>query len=371
MRHVHLLRLGRRRPSRGHQHRRLRAARRDVPAGYHRRPAAAHRRHLPRRPELGLVVRVGGHRERPPLLRRRQARRRGRRPALQGRSPEHQRRGPARPRRHGRRGRRPAHPRALHDLHLPAHELGVAADIANPHPATEDASPYYGDVYRLSASAEGEGWQAQLPNALAAAPFGGSVDVPVYVTRDLGSDMNGTISLTATSVSDPTKTSTATCATQVQAPTVAVETLDFLGSVPPPGRPRTDAIQRRDRRARASLAPPTGSTPARSARPGQECLRQPEEGATGTSSGSPVPTRCCRQRSVPRQPAVRPAPAGRLRDRGVGGRQRREAGDSRGGARPRRRRDRRRPLQGRHAHYKTAWDKEKGGRLTARTPSEA
>jgi M6 family metalloprotease-like protein len=118
---------------------------------------------------------------------------------------------------------------------FPLTNSGAAADIANPHPATEDASPYYGDVYRLSVSAEGEGWQAQLPNALAAAPFGGSVDVPVYVTRDLGSDVNGMISLTATSVSDPSKTSTATCALQVQAPTVAVEALDYLENVPSDG----------------------------------------------------------------------------------------------------------------------------------------
>jgi len=116
---------------------------------------------------------------------------------------------------------------------FPLTNTGVASAVGGVHP--EDASSYFGDVYRLSVSAEGEGWQAQLSNALASAPFGGTVDVPVYVTRTLGSDVNGTISLTATSVSDPSKTSTATCARQVQAPTVAVEALNFLQNVPSDG----------------------------------------------------------------------------------------------------------------------------------------
>ena len=114
---------------------------------------------------------------------------------------------------------------------FPVNNTGASADVGNPHP--EDAGAYLdNDVYRLSVSAEGSGWQAQLANALATAPFGGSVDVPVYVTRDLGSSTYGTISLTATSISDPTKTSTATCATSVQAATVVVETLDYLGGLP-------------------------------------------------------------------------------------------------------------------------------------------
>src|SRR5262245_35959654 len=123
---------------------------------------------------------------------------------------------------------------------FPVNNTGVSASVGGVHP--EDASAYLSDVYRLSVSAEGAGWQAQLANALATAPFGGSVDVPVYVTRDLGSDVNATISLTATSVSDPSKTSTATCAAAVQPATVAVETLDFLGHVPTSGAKTDKAI---------------------------------------------------------------------------------------------------------------------------------
>ncbi len=90
----------------------------------------------------------------------------------------------------------------------------------SPHP--EDASANYdADVYRLSTSVDGTGWQAQLSNALATAKFGQTVEVPVYVTRDAGSAGSATISLTATSVSDATKTSTGTCGVTVKAPSVA------------------------------------------------------------------------------------------------------------------------------------------------------
>ena len=135
---------------------------------------------------------------------------------------------------------------------FPLNNTGSPADVGSPHP--EDASAYLSDVYRLSVSAAGDGWQAQLSNALATAPFGGSVDVPVYVTRDLGSDVNATISLTATSVSDPSKTSTATCAASVEAPTAVVETLDFLGSVPSDGAATNKAIRNAITYLNASLA---------------------------------------------------------------------------------------------------------------------
>ncbi|MFI7612069.1 peptidase M6 [Nonomuraea terrae] len=78
------------------------------------------------------------------------------------------------------------------------------------HPQDERAH-LKNDVYRLSASAAGEGWQAQLPNDLATAAFGESVEVPVFVTRTPDSAHAGTVTLTAASVSDPAKTATATC----------------------------------------------------------------------------------------------------------------------------------------------------------------
>jgi len=87
------------------------------------------------------------------------------------------------------------------------------------HPQDETAS-FHNDVYRLSASATGSGWNAQLRNALATARFGQSVVVPVYVTRDAAAAPSATVKLTATSVSDESKTATGTCALAAPSTTV-------------------------------------------------------------------------------------------------------------------------------------------------------
>jgi hypothetical protein len=79
------------------------------------------------------------------------------------------------------------------------------------HPQDETAS-LHNDIYRLSASAAGAGWSAQLRNALATARFGQTVTVPVYVARDEAAAPAAVVKLTATSVSDETKTATAACA---------------------------------------------------------------------------------------------------------------------------------------------------------------
>ena len=80
------------------------------------------------------------------------------------------------------------------------------------HP--QDANAYLNnDIYRLSTDVVGEGWHAELPNALASAPFGGSTTAGVYVTRDVDAAAPGAaVTLTATSVSDPTKSATGSCA---------------------------------------------------------------------------------------------------------------------------------------------------------------
>ena len=92
------------------------------------------------------------------------------------------------------------------------------------HPQDETAS-LKSDIYRLSAAATGQGWSAELRNTLATAKFGESVDVPVYISHAAAAEPGNTVKLTATSVSDPTKTATATCA---QAQTGG----DVGGSVP-------------------------------------------------------------------------------------------------------------------------------------------
>ena len=70
------------------------------------------------------------------------------------------------------------------------------------HPQDERAS-LDNDIYRLSASASGAGWSAELRNALATAKFGDSVDVPVYISHAAGAEPGNTVTLTATSVSRP------------------------------------------------------------------------------------------------------------------------------------------------------------------------
>jgi M6 family metalloprotease-like protein len=79
------------------------------------------------------------------------------------------------------------------------------------HPQDERAS-LDNDIYRLTATASGAGWSAELRNALATAKFGDSVDVPVFISHAAGAEPGNTVTLKATSVSDPSKTATATCA---------------------------------------------------------------------------------------------------------------------------------------------------------------
>ena len=84
----------------------------------------------------------------------------------------------------------------------------AGATDASLHP--QDATAFLGsDIYRLSVSVDRPGWSAQLQNALAAVKFGESVTVPVHVRRAPGSEASATVTLKATSESDPTKTATA------------------------------------------------------------------------------------------------------------------------------------------------------------------
>jgi hypothetical protein len=73
------------------------------------------------------------------------------------------------------------------------------------HP--DDVTPFVGgDIYRLSIAVEGEGWSAQLQNALAAVEAGGSTPVTVGVRKAPGASSEATLSVTAVSESDPETT---------------------------------------------------------------------------------------------------------------------------------------------------------------------
>jgi M6 family metalloprotease-like protein len=91
---------------------------------------------------------------------------------------------------------------------------GVSPNVGN-HP--EKVDRYLdSDIYRLSATVSGTGWSGQLYNALATSKFGSTTDVRVYVERGASYSGNATVTLQATSESDPTKTATQTCTVRPQ-----------------------------------------------------------------------------------------------------------------------------------------------------------
>ncbi|HEX6025825.1 MAG TPA: immune inhibitor A domain-containing protein [Solirubrobacter sp.] len=95
---------------------------------------------------------------------------------------------------------------------FPLTNTGAAAPIPNVHP--QDASEYLNnDIYRLSATTTTPGWEAHLKNALATAEFGETVPVTVYIAKNPGAAASGSVTLTATSESDPSKTMSVTCGT--------------------------------------------------------------------------------------------------------------------------------------------------------------
>jgi uncharacterized membrane protein len=90
---------------------------------------------------------------------------------------------------------------------FPLTNTGEAGTVSE-HP--EDVTPYLeGDVYRVSAEVNGKDWAISVPNALTTANAGQQVTVPVYTKA--GTSPLAKITLTATSESDPSKQSTATC----------------------------------------------------------------------------------------------------------------------------------------------------------------
>ena len=81
------------------------------------------------------------------------------------------------------------------------------------------AAPFDQDIYRLSASSSSPDWKVTLPNALAAAKAGATVQVPVHVLRDPltdDGDARTTVTLIAKSEADSSKTATRTCAVHVR-----------------------------------------------------------------------------------------------------------------------------------------------------------
>jgi M6 family metalloprotease-like protein len=86
------------------------------------------------------------------------------------------------------------------------------------------AAPFDHDVYRVSATSSSQDWKVTVPNALAVAKAGQTVQVPVHVLRDPltdEGDSRTTVTLTAKSESDASKTATRTCTVHVRDTTPA------------------------------------------------------------------------------------------------------------------------------------------------------
>jgi M6 family metalloprotease-like protein len=86
------------------------------------------------------------------------------------------------------------------------------------------AAPFDHDVYRVAATSSSQDWKVTVPNALAAAKAGQTVQVPVHVLRDPltdEGDARTTVTLTAKSEADATKTATRTCSVHVRDTTPA------------------------------------------------------------------------------------------------------------------------------------------------------
>jgi M6 family metalloprotease-like protein len=65
------------------------------------------------------------------------------------------------------------------------------------------------DIYRVSVSVDGAGWEADVQNALVAAKAGESAQVPVFARRVSGDAASARVTVTVASESDPTKKVTA------------------------------------------------------------------------------------------------------------------------------------------------------------------
>jgi hypothetical protein len=61
------------------------------------------------------------------------------------------------------------------------------------------------DIYRLSVSITGKGWNSQIMNSLASVKPGNSEKVPVYISCEKGSSSSAIVTFTARSESDPSK----------------------------------------------------------------------------------------------------------------------------------------------------------------------
>ena len=84
---------------------------------------------------------------------------------------------------------------------------GAAPATVTGHTAAP-VTAFASDIYRVSVSVEGAGWEADVQNALVAMKAGESARVPVFARRTSGNAATARVTVTIVSESDPTKRAT-------------------------------------------------------------------------------------------------------------------------------------------------------------------
>lgn len=110
------------------------------------------------------------------------------------------------PQRRGVRAEAPAS--AAASLTAPSFQVTVRntasapASASGPHPGAP-ASVFASDIYRVSVVVDGEGWTADVQNALVAVGLGEAAEVPVFAWPAAGASGPGRVTVTIVSESDP------------------------------------------------------------------------------------------------------------------------------------------------------------------------
>ena len=94
-------------------------------------------------------------------------------------------------------------------IHFRVHNTGTVATIPDVHPRRRDEA-FTADVYRVTATIEGQGWSVDLPSPLAAIRAGQAVDTYAFARHTNTASRDAQITIRAVSESDPAKTATAT-----------------------------------------------------------------------------------------------------------------------------------------------------------------
>jgi hypothetical protein len=86
-----------------------------------------------------------------------------------------------------------------------------AASATDATPQQEASAFLNHDIYRLSVAVSGQGWSADLPNALAAMKVGESRPVVIHASHAGRGEATASLTLRAVSESDPSQSAAASC----------------------------------------------------------------------------------------------------------------------------------------------------------------